>query len=467
MIEQLPLRQKVFSQHARNDSWHQRYEYLETLERLITENQAEICKALHLDFKKPEVEALSAEVMPLLKEIRFTQKNLKKWMKLQRVSTPLLLMGSKSYTRFEALGSCLIIAPWNYPIYLSLCPMISALAAGNGVVLKPSEYAPNSSRLLHKLLPKYFKQEQVAVVEGGPETTTALLALPFDHVFFTGSTEVGKHIMKGASQNLARITLELGGKSPTIVDNTADLKLAAQKILWAKFLNAGQTCIAPDYLFVQDSIHHHFIKLLKAELEVFYGTHKDDVRSSKSFARIINRKHADRLKGLLEDALANNASLLAGGEVVLEENYVAPTLLDNVDVHSKVMNEEIFGPILPIFKFKEFSEVVHFINEKPKPLTIYLYSNSELHVRQLMKETSSGTLSINDSMVSMLNPHLPFGGVGASGLGNYHGLYGFETFSHKKAIFKQGWAGKFMAMLFPPYDAGKLEIIKKLIKLKL
>jgi aldehyde dehydrogenase (NAD+) len=467
MLEQLVLRQKSFAQHARTETWHQRFDYLESLEKMITENQGALCKALYEDFKKPELEALATEIMPLLKEIRFTQKHLKKWMKPQRVCTPLLLFGSKSYTRLEALGSCLIISPWNYPLYLTIAPLISALAAGNAAVIKPSEYAPHTSRLMHSLLTKHFKSEHVSVIEGGPETTTELLKLPFDHVFFTGSTEVGRIIMKGAAHSLARVTLELGGKSPTIIDNTANLKLAAQKIAWAKFVNAGQTCIAPDYLFVQDQVHNEFIKLLKAQLEESFGSTKDTAKSSSSFARIINRRHTDRLKGLLEDAISNNASLVAGGEVDLEQNYVAPTLLDNVDPHTKVMNEEIFGPILPILKFKDISEVIHFINERPKPLMIYYYSHSEYNIKKLTKETSSGTLSVNDSLISLLNPNLPFGGVGASGLGSYHGYYGFETFSHKKAIFRQGCFGKLMAIIYPPYNSTKLGMMQKIIRLKL
>jgi aldehyde dehydrogenase (NAD+) len=464
MLEQLVLRQKSFAQHCRTESWHQRFDHLEILEKLLTEHQSDLCKALHHDFKKPDLESLSTEILPLIKELRFAQKNLKKWMKPKRVSSPFLLFGSKSYTRYESLGSCLIISPWNYPVYLTIAPLISALAAGNSVVVKPSEFAPHTSRLLHALLSKYFKSEHVAVVEGGPETTTALLKLPFDHVFFTGSTEVGRIIMQQSAPQLPRLTLELGGKSPTIVDTTADLKLAAQKIIWAKFVNAGQTCIAPDYLFVQEHIHHEFLQLLKAQLEEFFGSTKNDVKSSHSFARIINAKHTYRLKGLLEDALANHASLISGGEVDLEHNYVAPTLLDNVDVHTKVMNEEIFGPILPILKFKEITDVVHFINDRPKPLTIYMYSHARHNIQKVMKETSSGTLSINDSMISMLNPHLPFGGVGASGLGSYHGLYGFETFSHKKAIFMQGPFGRMMKMIYPPYTAQKVDLVKKMIR---
>ncbi|QDK45852.1 aldehyde dehydrogenase family protein [Bdellovibrio sp. ZAP7] len=464
MLEQLVLRQKSFAQHARTESWHQRYDYLESLKSMITDHQQELCKALYEDFKKPELESLATEIMPLLKEIRFAQKHLKKWMKPQRVCTPLLLFGSKSYTRFEALGSCLIISPWNYPLYLTIAPLVSALAAGNAAVIKPSEYAPHTSRLMHSLLSKYFKPEQVSVIEGGPETTTELLKQAFDHVFFTGSTEVGRIIMKGAAHSLARVTLELGGKSPTVIDNTANLKLAAQKIIWAKFVNAGQTCVAPDYLFIQESIHHEFLQTLKVQLQESFGSSKDDVKSSKSFARIINRRHTDRLKGLLEDAISNSASVVAGGEVDLEQNYVAPTLLDNVDPHTKVMNEEIFGPILPILKFKDISEVVHFINERPKPLTIYCYSHSEHNIKKLMKETSSGTLSVNDSLISLLNPHLPFGGVGASGLGAYHGYHGFETFSHKKAIFKQGFAGRLMAIIYPPYNQTKLDLLKQIIR---
>ncbi|WP_413584433.1 aldehyde dehydrogenase family protein [Bdellovibrio sp. HCB274] len=467
MIEQIVLHQKDFAIRSRNDNPLTRLGHLEKLESLITENQNEICKALFEDFKKPEVEALMSEVLPLLKELRFAKKNIRKWMKLKRVKTPTLLLGSKSYTHLEPLGSCLIISPWNYPIYLTLSPLVSALAAGNGVTIKPSEYAPHCSRLMHRLLAKTFKSEQLTVIEGGPETTTELLKHPFDHVFFTGSTVVGKVIMRGASEHLARVTLELGGKSPTIVDNSANLHEAAKKIVWAKFFNAGQTCVAPDYLFVQADVHDHFVRLLRQEIENSFGKSPEAKKSSASFARIINRKHTDRLKGLLENALANNISFLTGGEVDLDQNYVAPTLLDKIPPTAEIMGQEIFGPILPIMTFKDLSEVVSFINDNPKPLMIYLYSNSNFNLRVIMRETSSGSLSVNDSLISLMNPHLPFGGVGASGLGSYHGEFGMETFSHKKAVFKQGFAGRIMNRFYPPYDNGKLGLVKAVIRFKI
>ncbi|WP_413574787.1 aldehyde dehydrogenase family protein [Bdellovibrio sp. HCB290] len=467
MIEQLVLHQKNFATRSRNDHYQIRLAHLEKLESLVTDHQTEICKALYEDFKKPEVEALMSEVLPLLKELRFAKAKIRKWMKLKRVKTPTMLMGSKSFTRLEPLGACLIISPWNYPIYLTLSPLVSALAAGNGVTIKPSEYAPHCSRLMHGLLAKHFKAEQVAVIEGGPETTTELLKHPFDHVFFTGSTSVGRIVMRGASEHLSRVTLELGGKSPTIVDNSANLHEAAKKIAWAKFFNAGQTCVAPDYLFVQADVHDHFVRLLKTEIENSFGKNPEAVKSSASFARIINRKHTGRLKGLLENALANDTTILAGGEVDLDQHYVAPTLLDKIPPTAEIMNQEIFGPILPIMTFKDLSEVVSYINDNPKPLMIYLYSNSNFNLHMVMKETSSGSLSVNDSLISLMNPHLPFGGVGPSGLGSYHGEFGMETFSHKKAIFKQGWAGRFMKLLYPPYDSGKLSLLKSLIRFKL
>ncbi|MEK2688410.1 aldehyde dehydrogenase family protein [Bdellovibrio sp. GT3] len=465
MIEQLVMHQKDFATHSRNDNPLTRLEHIEKLEQAILDHQSELCQALYEDFKKPEVEAMLSEILPLLKEVRFAKKNIKKWMKQRRVKTPALLLTSSSYTRLEPLGACLIISPWNYPIYLTLSPLVSALAAGNGITIKPSEFAPKCSRILHSLLAKTFKTNQVSVIEGGPETTTELLKHPFDHVFFTGSTAVGKIIMRGASEHLARVTLELGGKSPTIVDNSANLQEAAKKIVWAKFFNAGQTCIAPDYLFVQADVHNHFVRLLEKEIENSFGKDKEAQKTSNSFARIINTKHTVRLKGLLENALANNSSLLCGGEVDVESRYVAPTLLDKVEPGSEIMSQEIFGPVLPILTFKDLQEVVTYVNYHPKPLMIYLYSNSSFNIKKITKETSSGSLSINDSLISLMNPHLPFGGVGASGLGSYHGEFGMEAFSHKKAIFKQGWGGKAIKLLYPPYNEGKLKLVKNLLKL--
>ncbi|MBO9667757.1 MAG: aldehyde dehydrogenase family protein [Bdellovibrio sp.] len=466
MLEQIFMHQKAFALQLRKESLEVRLEHLDTLEQIISQNQQAFCEALAKDFSKPEAESLLTEIYPLIHEIQFAKKNLKKWMKPQKTSTPLLMKGAKCAIQQEPRGVCLLISPWNYPLLLTFGPLISAVAAGNTVVIKPSEFTSHVSSLMAKLLKEKFKDEHIAVVLGGHETSTELLKFPFDHIFFTGSTHVGRIVMAAAAKNLSSVTLELGGKSPTIVDNTADLELAADKILWGKFINAGQTCVAPDYLFVQNTVHHRFIKILKAKLDATYGKSAEERKSSKDFARIINTHHTKRLKGLLEEALAHNAGFIYGGEVDVADRYVAPTLIENVDVHMGLMKEEIFGPILPIQTFKDMSEVVHFINERPKPLTLYMYSHSDMHIEQIAKETSSGALSINDSVIYMANPYLPFGGVGESGMGASHGYHGFKEFSHGKAIFKQSWTGKFLKMVYPPYNQKKIDLLKSAIRFK-
>ncbi|MDG0816316.1 aldehyde dehydrogenase family protein [Bdellovibrio svalbardensis] len=467
MFEQLYLHQKHFSLQLRKDPVEIRLEHLKNLELMIDAHQKDFVEALKNDFAKPEMETLTSEIYPLLIEIRHAQKQLRQWMTAEKVSAPLFLKGTQNFIHYEPRGVCLIIAPWNYPLFLTLGPMISAIAAGNTVVLKPSELASHTSALLARLIKATFAEEHITVVEGGVENTQALLKLPFDHIFFTGSTTVGKIVMEAAAKNLSSVTLELGGKSPTIVDITADLNLAATKIIWAKFLNAGQTCVAPDYLFVQESVYSQFIAALRENLNRIYGKTPEARKANKDFARIISNKHTTRLKEMLEDSLANEGQILYGGDIDVTANFLAPTVIDNVDVHSRLMQEEIFGPILPIMKYKDFSEVIHFINERPKPLALYIYSHSEMNIEQLTRETSSGGLVINDSVIHLANGYLPFGGVGDSGMGNCHGIHGFRTFSHAKGILRQSWGAKLLGMIYPPYTSQKLEIIKNMIRWKL
>jgi aldehyde dehydrogenase (NAD+) len=467
MLEQLFMHQKAFSLQLRKESFDLRLEYLDKIEKILTQYQKDFCEALFKDFKKPEAEALLTEIYPLIHEIHFVRKNLKKWMKPQKAGTPLILKGSTNGIQYEPRGTCLLISPWNYPVYLTLGPLISAIAAGNTVVIKPSEISSHVSHLLARVIKENFNEEHIAVIEGGADKTQDLLKLPFDHIFFTGSTRVGKIIMAAAAKHLSSVTLELGGKSPTIVDSTANLELAAAKILWGKFINAGQTCVAPDYLFVQESVFNHFIHILKEKLNSTYGKSPTDKKNSPDFARVINFDHAVRLKEMLEDAISLNANLISGGSVDLTERFVEPTLVTDLDPHARLMKEEIFGPVLPIIKFKELSEVIHFINERPKPLALYMFSHSDMNISQLTRETSSGALCINDTVIHMANPHLPFGGVGESGMGGSHGFHGFRAFSHGKAVFKQSWLGKFLSIVHPPYTSQKVDLLKLLIRFKI
>ncbi|QDK38136.1 aldehyde dehydrogenase family protein [Bdellovibrio sp. NC01] len=464
MFEQLYLHQKQYSLQLRKEAIDLRLEHLKTLENLIDSNQKEFVQALKEDFNKPEMETLTTEIYPLLMELRHAQKQLRNWVKPERVPAPLFLKGSQSYIHYEPRGVCLVISPWNYPVLLTLGPVISAIAAGNTCVVKPSEYTQATTTLIARLLNGAFAEEFIRVVEGGPETTQNLLKQPFDHIFFTGSTQIGKLVMEAAAKNLSSVTLELGGKSPTIIDNTADLDLAAEKLLWSKFMNAGQTCVAPDYLFIQETVYPSFVRLFTQKLANIFGKEPAQRKAYADYARIISHKHCLRLKEMQAEALAQGAGILFGGESDENTRYYSPTVIENVDVHSRLMQEEIFGPILPLMKYKDITEVIHFINERPKPLALYVYSHSEMTIEAVQSQTSSGGLVINDSVIHLGNDNLPFGGVGESGMGTSHGIHGFKTFSHGKSVLRQGWGGKLLGLMYPPYTKQKMEVIKNMIR---
>ncbi|ASD63487.1 aldehyde dehydrogenase family protein [Bdellovibrio bacteriovorus] len=467
MLERIFLHQKQYSLKLRSEGLQARIEALKALEKAIETHTPDIIEALKKDFQKPEAETLLSEIYPVLKEIKFIRKNLSRWSKPQKVKTPLTLFGSRSYILPEARGVCLLIGPWNYPFQLCLLPLVSAIAAGNCAIVKPSELTRHTSYVIKKILTETLTEEHVFVAEGGVETTQELLKLPFDHIFFTGSTRVGKIVMEAAAKHLSSVTLELGGKSPTIVDATADLSEAAQKIAWAKFINAGQTCVAPDYLFVHESIHQAFKKHLIAAIENFYGKSADLRHTSPDLARMVSINHTQRLKDLVDDAVSKNAKVFFGGETSPGEHFCSPTLLENVDPHALIMQEEIFGPILPVLTFHEISEVIHFINERQKPLALYCYTHSQMNMERIQQETSSGGLVFNDSVIHFVNPHLPFGGVNHSGMGSYHGKHGFRAFSHEKAVLKQSFFGKLLRIMYPPYTPFKMKALKSLIRFRL
>jgi len=427
-----------------------RIKQLKGLQSFLIDNQAEIETALYQDLRKPSIEAFVTEINIISTELKLTLKHLAQWMKPKKVSTPLVLIPGKSKIYAEPLGLVLIIAPWNYPIQLSLVPLIGALAAGNCVVLKPSELASATSQLLAAKLPQYIDAACLQIVEGGAEETNELLKNTFDHIFFTGSAATGKKILATAAPNLTPVTLELGGKSPCIVDETANLEVAARRIVWAKFTNAGQTCVAPDYILVHESIEHIFLEELKQTIIEFYG---DSPEKSPDYGRIINNAHFQRLKALITGEVA------MGGVFNEKSHYISPTLLRNVPLHAPVMQEEIFGPILPVIRYNKISDAVDFINVHPKPLAIYLFSSQQTIENQIIQETSSGGVCINHVMQQVAVPELPFGGVGASGIGAYHGKASFDTFTHYKSVFnKPVWFDPDFA--YPPYQ----EMLRKILR---
>jgi aldehyde dehydrogenase (NAD+) len=431
-----------------------RLSQLDALEHFLTEREGDIVEALRKDLGKPETEALLSEVRMIVGEVRLTRKRLRSWMKPERVRTPLVAMPGRSYIYREPLGLVLIIAPWNYPFQTAVLPLVGALAAGNCVVLKPSEIAPHTSALIAKWIPKYLDTKAVRVVEGGVPETTALLRQKWDHIFYTGNGTVARIVMEAASKHLTPVTLELGGKSPAVVDETADLDSAAKRIVYGKFFNAGQTCVAPDYVLVHEAVHDALLNRMVSAVREFYG---DDPRESPDFARIINRRHHARLARLLD-----GADVATGGETDISERYIAPTIIKNVKEGDQVMKEEIFGPILPVISVPSVPAAVAFINRQPKPLALYFFSTSKDAQKLVIEGTSAGGTTINHVWLHVGVPALPFGGVGESGMGAYHGRHSFETFSHQRGVLKKSTL-KDPPLMFPPYAAWKQRWLKRLL----
>jgi aldehyde dehydrogenase (NAD+) len=429
----------------------------ETLTRLlysIEENEKRIIEALYKDFKKPEFEAVLTETNYVIGDLKQTIKNIKCWAKPKRVLPSILNFPSSDYIYSEPYGKVLVIAPWNYPFQLALCPLIAAVAAGNSVVLKPSELTPNTSNLINEIISKVFSKNHVEVIEGGVEVSQNLLSKKWDYIFFTGSVAVGKIVAKAAAEHMTPVTLELGGKNPCIIDETANIKLAAKRIVWGKFINAGQTCIAPDYLLVQKDIKSDLIEHLKQEITSAYS---DDPEVSPDYTRIVNTRNWDRLKSLIEPE-----KVLFGGQSNSEDCYLAPTLIEETTMDSLVMKEEIFGPILPILAYENESELDEIISKYDKPLSLYVFTTKNKFAEKIIQKFSFGGGCINDTVIHFSNSRLPFGGVGHSGIGAYHGKMSFDTFSHKKAIVKKAnWLD--LTLRYAPYN-GKLAQIRKILK---
>ena len=444
-----------------NTSYKTRIKKLNKLKKAVEETYREqIQQAIYDDFKKPATETDLTEVYQIVGEIKFVKSRLRSWMRKQRVETPFTLTGSSSWVRHEPKGVCLIISPWNFPFNLTLGPLISAVAAGNTVMIKPSEMTPNSSAVMKRIVEDVFPENEVVLLEGEVEVAQELLKLPFNHIFFTGSPKVGKLVMQEAAQNLSSVTLELGGKSPTIVDQTANLKAAARKIAWAKFMNAGQVCISPDYLLVQESVRDTFLEELQKQVKTMFS---EAPSQSDSYARIVNSRHFKRLSATLEEAKEKGGQVVAPEHINLEDNYFPPTLVLNPPEESNLMQEEIFGPILPVISYRDTEEVITLINQKEKPLALYIYTKNKKTADQIIRNTRAGATCINNSVVHYANHNLPFGGSNNSGIGKSHGFHGFKAFSNERAILKQHTPGA-MELLFPPYTNLKQKLARLTIK---
>lgn len=422
-------KQREFFLQGKTKKLSIRIETLKKLQSLIRSNEQELMNALKADLNKSEFDAYLTEIGIVLEEIKFTLKHLKAWANPRRVKTSLATLGSKSYIYPEPYGVALVISPWNYPFQLAIAPLVGAIAAGNCAILKPSELTPNTSAVLAKLIRENFPEEYISVVEGGVETSTDLLKARFDYIFFTGSVAVGKIIMEAAAKNLTPVTLELGGKSPCIVHEDANLKLAAKRIAWGKFTNAGQTCVAPDYLYVHKRVKQKFLLELKDAIHELYS---EDVFQSDQFTKIVSDRHFKRLVSFL-----NNGVPYVGGKHDAAKLTIEPTILDQIHWDDAVMQEEIFGPILPVMEYETLPEIIKEIQSRQKPLALYIFSESDKVQKEILNDISFGGGCINDTVYHLSSPYLPFGGVGESGIGAYHGKGSFDVFSHEKSILKQ------------------------------
>lgn len=454
-IAEIVSRQRAYFQAQMTKEYKVRMGNLKKLASCIHKYENDIFDALKKDLNKAPFECYATEIGIVLDEIRYMQRHLLKWMRPERVKTPVTQFAASSFRVSEPYGVVLIMSPWNYPFQLAMCPLAGALAAGNCAVIKPSAYAPHTSEIISRIIRENFPDQLVAVVQGGREENTELLKQRFDYIFFTGGVTVGKLVMEAAAKHLTPVTLELGGKSPCIVDETADIRLTARRLVWGKYLNAGQTCVAPDYLLVQSGVRDRLIAAMKKEIRRQFG--KEPLKN-EDYPKIINEKHLERLKNLMRDT-----GILYGGNVSEEQQKMEPTILTGIHGESPVMQEEIFGPILPVLPFDRIEEAISFVNKREKPLALYLFTKDRECERKVLEQVSYGGGCINDTVAHLATKHMPFGGVGNSGMGSYHGKESFLTFSHKKSIMKKAlWFD--LPVRYQPYRKLSLALLKKMQK---
>lgn len=454
-VKLLINKQRAFFRSGKTLDVLVRIEKLTLLQKNIERHQDEICEALYKDFKKSDFEAFVTEVVMVLDEIKIMVSNLKEWSKPHSVRGAWLNFPSTNYLYPEPFGNVLVIGAWNYPFQLTVLPAIGAIAAGNTVILKPSELAAHTAVVVEKIIREVFEEGHASVIEGGVEETQSLLKERFDKIFFTGSTTVGKIVAKAAAEYLTPVVLELGGKSPCIVDEDADLDVTAKRIVWGKFVNAGQTCVAPDYVVAHKKIRSVLINKMSACITEFYG---EKPKNSTDYPRIINQKHFERISKYLD-----NGIIVKGGESEEKDLYIAPTILDGITWESPIMQEEIFGPILPVLEFSDIDKLVEELKFKEKPLALYYFGKNDNKQEKLLSQLSFGGACINETLVHLANPHLPFGGVGNSGTGSYHGKFSFDAFTHYKSVLKKPfWVD--VPLRYPPYSKQKLGLLQQVLK---
>ena len=459
-IQRIFAEQRTVALRLRGSTVDERIAKLKRLREVLLAHREAIVEAAARDFQRPPLEVDFTELMPVLMDISDYCRRLRKWLKPRRVRPSMMMLGTRAWVRYEPRGRCLIIAPWNYPVTLTLGPLVPAIACGNTVMIKTSEIAPHLSVVLVKIIREVFDESEVAIFEGDASVAEALLALPFDHSFFTGSPAIGKLVMGAAAKHLTSVTLELGGKSPVVVDQTADIELAAKTIAWGKFINSGQTCIAPDHIHVHEAVRERFVQCLRDNLDAWYG--EGAAAKGAALSRVVNARHTQRVATLIDDARARGARVLYGGEVDVAAHFVSPTLLDNLPDDALIMHEEIFGPLLPILPFRELEQVIERINAAPKPLALYIWSRDKASVDALIARTSAGGTCVNHVAAHFLHHNLPFGGVNNSGIGSYHGEWGIRAFSHERAIVKTQVL--LASLFFPPYTPRLRKILGWLLK---
>ena len=458
MFSKLTEAQKQFFETGRTRDLAFRICQLQLLADAMRKNETVLEEALKKDLGKSAFESYATEIGFVLADIRYTIQNLQKWSAPKRVRTPLYLFPGKSKIQKEPYGSVLILGPYNYPVQLLAEPLIGAIAAGNCAVLKPSELTPHVSKAMYQIVHSTFKEEYIACVEGGVEVNQELLSQKFDYIFFTGSERVGRIVMKAAAENLTPVTLELGGKSPVIIEKTANIKEAARRIAWGKLLNAGQTCVAPDYVLVDESRKQQFLTEMK---NAFFHLYGKEIKKNPHFGRIVNERHMERLQKILEQ---DAKYLFCGGEADALQRYIEPAILDlGQDQNAASMQEELFGPILPVLSYHKLEDAVRFVNKRAKPLALYLFTKKRSAERFVLERVSSGGVCVNDTISHLINPDLPFGGVGASGMGQYHGKYSFDTFTHEKSVFYKP-ADWNLPVCYPPFTKGKMNLVKFFLK---
>ena len=449
----------------RNSSYQDRIAKIKSIYNYILNksNHDRIAEALYKDLRKSNEEVITTEMTPVILTIKEVCKKLKHWMKDEHVPSPVTMVGMSSFIKYESKGNILIIGPWNYPFQLAIYPLVYAIAAGNTAIIKPSEFSSNTANAISIMIKELFDENEVAVVEGGIPEATALLALPFNHIHFTGSPKVGKIVMEAAAKNLTAVTLELGGKSPVIIDGSTNLNSTAEKVCWGKTLNSGQTCIAPDFALVQENALDGFVEGFKRACEKFYDPDKKGIDQSKDYGRIINDTNFDRVQALLEDAKENGAKVEFGGEVNKQDRYIQPTLLSNINMEMKIMQDEIFGPILPVVPFKNKEDVTELLNSFPSPLALYIMSNNKDNTKYFLDHTVAGGTCINELMLTSVNPHLPFGGVNNSGVGKTGGKHSFMDFSNQRGVIKRKY-GNSIKLIYPPFNKQIFKYFQKVIK---